>query len=126
MTMHQEISNGMGIIDSRDIISRIDELEAMEGSLNQDDLKELQTLKAFSSEASQYCEDWKYGATIVNESYFTIYIQEFIHDCYELPDEFKSNKWPFRHMKIDYEAAASEAKQDYTEVDFDGVTYLVR
>lgn len=31
-----------------------------------------------------------------------------------------------RHMTLDYEAAAQEAKQDYMELDFDGVAYLIR
>ena len=53
-------------------------------------------------------------------------VEELIDDCYELPKEFKSGEWPWRHMKIDFEAAAEEAKQDYTSVEFFGITYWIR
>jgi hypothetical protein len=43
-----------------------------------------------------------------------------------MPKEMNSGQWPYRHMTIDYEAAANEAEQDYMTVDFDGVEYLIR
>ena len=70
--------------------------------------------------------DWSYGETLVHEDYFTEYIEELINDCYELPKGFNSGDWPWRHMTLDYEAAADEAKQDYIDVTFDGQTYYIR
>lgn len=35
-----------------------------------------------------------------------------------------ATEWPLRH--IDWDAAAEELKQDYTSVEFDGVTYWIR
>jgi len=37
-----------------------------------------------------------------------------------------SGDWPWRHMSIDYEAAADEAKSDYTEINAGGETYWIR
>lgn len=90
-----------------------------------DDAHELKALLALADEAD--CSpDWLYGETLIHEDYFTDYIEELINDCYELPKEFNFNDWPWRHMTIDYEAAADEAKQDYIEVKFDGATYYIR
>jgi hypothetical protein len=141
-------SNTDDTIDSRDIIERIEELEAereeLESAVNDpesddetadaiaalaawdaDNLEELETLQALASEAED-SPDWVHGETLINESYFTDYIEELINDCYEMPKQMHSGDWPYRHMIIDYEAAAEEAKVDYTEVTFDGNVYLIR
>ncbi len=168
------ISNTDSVIDSRDIIKRIDDLtgdfqdlvdaiesaetdaeretafadlatwlighteiapdlEALDGITfddvsdwaESDDAHELRVLLALADEAD--CSpDWSYGETLIHEDYFTEYIEGLINDCYEPPKEFNSGDWPWRHMTIDYEAAADEAKQDYTEVTFDGQTYYIR
>ena len=90
-----------------------------------DDAHELKALLALADEAD--CSpDWSYGETLIHEDYFTDYIEELINDCYELPKGFNSGDWPWRHMTLDYEAAADEAKQDYMEVTFDGQTYYIR
>ena len=120
------------VIDSRDIIDRIEELrdllpdnasEVMPGTSAQlEELRtELRTLEAVAY-AGESSPDWQYGTSLIRDSYFTEYIRELIHDCYEMP---KDDSWPFRHMKIDYQAAADEARADYFELDFNGVTYLV-
>ena len=92
--------------------------------IDSDDLDELKTLEALAAECEGY-GDWEHGATLIHEDYFTSYIEELIDDCYELPKELTSGEWPYRHITIDYEAAAQEAKADYIEVDYDGVTYLM-
>ena len=90
-----------------------------------DDAHELKALLALADEA-ECSPDWSYGETLIHEDYFTEYIEELINDCYELPKGFNFGDWPWCHMTIDYEAAADEAKQDYTEVNFDGATYYIR
>lgn len=140
------ISNNDDVIDSRDVIARIEELKDelglsegdfdehgvnLRNSFNADPEKadlyaELKALEALAEEAEQYSSDWTHGETLIRRSYFVDYISEIISDCYELPKELTSGIWPYRHIKIDYEAAADEAEQDYTSVDFDGVEYLIR
>lgn len=131
--MSREISNMDDVIDSRDVIERIEELEAIDGIqdtidnlIEDDDAKELVSLRQLAEQAEGYAADWQYGEQLIRDSYFVDYIEQLIDDCYSMPKEFKSGDWPWRHMKIDYEAAAEEAKQDYTSVTFDGVTYWVR
>ncbi len=131
------ITNTDDVIDSRDVIARIEELEEMiadyenpEGilSLHDEHLEakaELATLRALADEAED-SSDWIHGEQLIRRSYFVDYIAEIIDDCYELPKELTSGNWPYRHITIDYEAAAQEAEQDYISVDFDGVEYLIR
>jgi hypothetical protein len=127
---------GQDVIDSRDIIERLEELET-DRSIAEDESRtalldfddeygeELEALKALENDAN--CSpDWIHGEVLINESYFTDYIEELIKDCYEMPSEIDSGQWPYRHMTMDYDSAADEAKIDYIEVDFDGSTYYIR
>jgi len=137
--MTNTISNMDDTIDSRDIIERIEELTDARDSLQSDyenadtadtadtarraldnweDAEELRILTALAEEASQYSPDWAYGSQLIRESYFEQAMDEMVAERYELPKEL-----PFwMIISYDYEAL----KQDYTEVDFDGVTYYVR
>ena len=141
---HTTLDTTADIIDTRDIIARIEELEAeyepisdsdddaaREAWDNTDEGKELSMLlelmegmKGYGGD-EQWRGDW-YPITLIRESYFTDYIKELIHDCYEMPKEMNTGAWPYRHMTIDYEAAADEAKGDYNELEIDGVTYFYR
>lgn len=117
------------VTDSRDIISRIDRVEtdlaaAIEaGDGTEFELrKELNALDAFATEASGYAADWRYGETIIHADYFVTYAEELAHDIGAVSAE--TSGWPNRH--IDWEAAADELKQDYSEVEFEGETYYIR
>jgi hypothetical protein len=133
--MHKTtIENTEDVIDSRDVIARLDELESCRddhetdptgGHFSDEDAAELAALRALADEAED-SSDWIHGETLIRRSYFVDYIAELINDCYEMPKEMNSGQWPYRHMTIDYEAAANEAEQDYMSVDFDGVEYLIR
>jgi hypothetical protein len=167
--------NGMDIIDSRDIIKRIEELESEEGDieeedyekaaraagwsksvhdparfvdkdgnlgpeewgdwqdvcddedievkgrLSEEDAEELKVLKALAEEAEGYSGDWHHGETLIRESHFEDYAQELAKDIGAIKGD---EGWPLNH--IDWEAACNELKHDYIELDFDGVTYLMR
>lgn len=123
------------VFDSRDLIERLEELEALEECANdpeatQEDLDEwtrdladeLTTLRAFAAEAEDYCEDWPYGETFIHEDYFTEYTKELVLDCgyipASLPDWIENN--------IDWDGVADELKVDYTEFELDGNTYYAR
>jgi hypothetical protein len=81
--------------------------------------EELHKLKAFRSELEGYC-DWTHGETLIRETYFVEYVQELVSDTGDMPREIPS------YIAIDWERTANNLKIDYTEGDFDGVTYLVR
>lgn len=125
------------VMDSRDIIERIEELEslreeAIEAGENLDDMgrawgvfstgeqEELVTLKALAEEASG-SPDWQYGETLIRDSYFEEYAQELAEECGMIPDGLS---WPMTY--IDWKQAARELQYHYISVDFDGVTYWIR
>ena len=156
--MRDAPSNTDDVIDSRDVIARIEELESeradlveatseVETAVNEaateddaedaqtahadavtalaewhesDEGKELETLKALADQCEGY-GDWAHGETLIRESYFRDYAMELAEDCGMIP---KDLAWPC--TCIDWEQACRELKMDYTEVDFDGVSYFMR
>jgi len=141
------MNNTDNLIDSRDIIERIEELEseledlksAVEETEESDDQEsiddiigllkdwerdyqeELDDLRNLQTECETYCSDWKYGATLIHEDYFEDYAKELAEDCGMVD---RSLSWPMNC--IDWEEAADQLKMDYTEVDFGGQTYYIR
>lgn len=125
-------TNTDNIIDSRDIIERIEALENERESLlyengggmsqdefdNSDEGKELETLKEFAEECEQYSSDWEYGETLIHRNYFNEYMDEIIEDCYELPKDLPY----WMNITIDYDAL----EQDYISVYLDDEEYLIR
>lgn len=115
--MTREISNSDDVIDSRDVIERIAELQ---GTNDPETLEELTALLALQDEAEGYAPDWKYGAQLIRDSYFVTAMQELCDDIGDLPKDLPS------YFEIDWEATARNLQVDYTSVEFDGVTYWVR
>jgi hypothetical protein len=132
------------IIDSRDVIARIEELQEMRSEIEDrsdrsdpgtvEHTSALEDLEAFDrseqheleelvalADAADGASDWEYGASLIRDSYFKEYAQELAEECGLLPE---SDKWPTRC--IDWDRAAEELKMDYFTVDFGGVTYWVR
>lgn len=125
--MAEEINNSMDIIDSRDVIARIDELESEIESAEEDGeepddemVEELEVLKALADEAGD-SPDWPYGEALIRDSYFEDYAQELAEDIGAID---RGASWP--NNCIDWEWAARELQHDYIAVDFDGVTYWIR
>lgn len=107
-----DFSNQSDVIDSRDIIARIEELtcelqvvhsELWENSQSvieedfdfwlsktikdedhelHDQAVELDSLKSLASECEDYSADWQHGETLVNRDYWIQYTKELIKDCY--------------------------------------------
>ncbi|MGH9890683.1 MAG: hypothetical protein ACREA0_01605 [bacterium] len=127
------ISNSDDTIDSRDVIARIGELSAkfVDLTLAQDEEAldewkgeygtELEALESLAEGAEGHCADWKRGEQLIRDSYFETYAQELAEDIGAIPD---GTQWPCTY--IDWEAAALALQQDYTGVDYDGVTYWTR
>lgn len=158
--MANTIDNFDDVIDSRDVIARIEELEeerealqleiddaevqwlkteagtdeahavvdrrqaayvALDAWTASDDADELRILKALADEASGYAADWRYGETLIRDSYFRDYAMELADDIGAVLD---NAQWPM--TCIDWDQAARELQMDYSAVDFDGVTYWIR
>jgi hypothetical protein len=123
--------NSDDIIDSCDVIARIEELESERDDAQEEsesalvswldeNATELNALLSLADEASDYAPDWHQGETLIRDSYFKNYAIELAEDC----GAPISNEWPMRC--IDWDQAARELQMDYTSVDFDGVTYWIR
>jgi hypothetical protein len=90
--------------------------EALTDFDNSDDAEELIALKELLDDIGG-CDE------LINDSYFLDYIKDIIDECYGINT---SGDWPYRHMAMDYDAAAEEAKQDYISVEYDGQTFWAR
>lgn len=128
-----DVSNDADLIDTRDVLDRINELEGDLESFYQDgpdtwdsedpDVIEIRQLQDLINEVAGYSEDKPAdGVTLIRATYFVRYMEEYFEDTSDTP--VKSHDWPFRH--IDWEAAADELRVDYTEVEYNGVSYLFR
>lgn len=117
------------IIDVRDLIERIEELQSDfdldPDLLGEEEREELQTLLAILEDLKgcggdeQWRGDW-YPITLIRESYFTDYVQELLEDCGEIPRDLP------HYIHIDWEATARDVMVDYSTVTIDGVDYLYR
>jgi len=154
--MAESIDSNADIIDIRDVIARVEELreereplEAEYNEVNESDdkdsdeavhdallaakeelddwdsenyaeLKSLQDLLESCKRRGgdeQWEGDW-YPISLIRDSYFNEAMDEMVEECYTLPKDL-----PFwMTITYDYEAL----KQDYTSVEFNGVTYWVR
>lgn len=106
--------------DSREVIARIEELEAEDG-LTIDERQEYEELTSFRDEWASYFSDWEHGVTFIRDDYFEDYAQEYAKDIGAIRDDAP---WPCDH--IDWEAAAEALMEEFTEVEFRGVTYYGR
>ena len=118
------------VIDSRDVIERIETLESdladfldeTDGALpeNFHEWDDLETLRALAAECSSLSANWEYGETLIRYSYWENYVQEMLEDCGIIP---KDLPW---YIAIDWETTADNIAQDYSVVEFDGINYYIR
>jgi hypothetical protein len=123
--MAREISNWDDVIDSRDVIERLAELDDLadpDTDYELDDAEETErtALRALVDEGEGF-EDWRHGATLIRDSYFEDYARELADDLGMTPNDVS---WPL--TCIDWEQATRELQMDYTSIDFDGTTYWTR
>ena len=136
------INNSLSIIASRDIIERVKELEEIlkkeyeneDSPLTfeeyidclhfEDDTLEAEYKHLFyvTEQCKDCVDDWEYGIPLIHEDYFTDYIKELLVDCGDIPEDLP---W-YINDNINWDGIAADCMCDYTEVDFDGVTYYVR
>ena len=131
------ISNVDDIIDSRDVIERIEELETIQAELVQqlsdgiiaeadmlvfdkEQGKELDMLRALADECNSLSSDWEFGEILIRYSYWENYIQEMLEDCGDIPADLP---W---YICIDWEITADNISQDYSIVEFNGIDYYIR
>ena len=135
------VDNTEPIIDSREVIERIDELRSEWDEATNDDhtdyaylseddwafglgeegAHELVALLELQEQAKGYAADWDHGEPLIRDSYFEDYARQLADDIGAVDSDLA---WPYTH--IDWEAAAASLQMDYTSVDFDGITYWIR
>lgn len=143
------VDEGEDIIDSRDVIEKIRELEndrdyikdkldeaaetepvdvekkvELEKQLrefdeDEDQGGELSKLKKLESELENE-GDWTHGITLINDSYFKQYAMDLAEDVEGMDDRH----WPF--TCIDWDQAVKELQHDYSSVEFGSTTYWYR
>ena len=137
--MPATFTNADETIDVRDVIARVETLEALrqpgpvdlgdaeDNEAAQDDLfQELATLEDLLSQLQgsggdeQWRGDW-YPVTMIADWYFRDYAQELADDIGAINSDAT---WP--NNCIDWDKAARDLRMDYTSVEFYGRTYWVR
>jgi hypothetical protein len=123
-------TNSDDIIDSRDVIEAIKEIQQELESLTfdaDDDIergeltKELNSLTDLQEEGEQVSSEWPHGETLIRDSHFVEYAQQLAEDIGAIED---FSHWPCDC--IDWDKAADALKMDYSTVEFDGETYYIR
>lgn len=140
-TLEDRVNNDQDIIDSRDLIARIEELEGEiaeleeeraylgEGRIDRlDEIRndlftmeaDLKALKEFAQEA-EYSPDFEHGEALIRDSYFAEYAEQLADDIGAID---KNAGWPMQF--VNWKEAAEALKQDYHLAEFDGEIYWIR
>lgn len=123
----------MPYIDTRDLAEELEELEARQAltealldpecpvveedtePLGEEETKRLEALRELRDEIGR---EWPYGEMMIP-------VEDFVEYAKELADEIITEvSWPLSH--IDWQAAADELAQDYTEIEWEGASYYIR
>lgn len=125
------------VLDVRDIAGHIREAASVvdaEDCTEDEQAEALEALKAYADAFNDltnidHGEDWEAladawdeldGPTMIRESYWVDYVEEYLKEIGYLPQDLAD------FIVIDWSATAENVKQDYTEFDLDGVTYYIR
>lgn len=118
------------VIDSRDMLERLQELEYLIEAYGDnkeaydseygDLVAEKKDLEEAIKDAREICSDFDHGEPLIADDYFVKYAKELASDCgYEA-----STEWPERC--IDWEMAADQLKEDYSEISLNETIYWIR
>lgn len=132
--MTYELNNTDDIIDVRDMIARVEELEDERDAFDtesgnfedSDEGAELAKLEEVLADLQgmggdeQWRGDW-YPITLIRDTYFKDYAQELAEEIGAIPE---GATWPC--TCIDWDQAARELQYNYSGVEIDGITYWTR
>ena len=83
----------------------------------EEELKEIEEIDNVENELGS---EFEYGVTLVDVDDWEEYVEELLEDTGYIPKDFPS--W----IEIDWKATANNVRQDYTEVTYQGNSYLGR
>ena len=123
MSSPMRITNDESIIDSRDVIARIEFLEssANAGYILEEEREELTVLRKLAEKGDSATNEWQHTVLLIRDSHFKMHAMDTAEEVGAIN---WNATWPLNC--IDWERAERELKQGYTSIDFDGVTYWVR
>jgi len=101
-------------------ISEVDFENEAFSEMYSEEIEEYEQVNDFCEELSNYAADFEHGESIIHSDYFEDYARELVEECGYISKDFPS--W----IAIDWESTAEAVKEDYTSVDFQGETYLIR
>jgi hypothetical protein len=136
-------------LDSRDLIKQCDELaeliadnhnEHVEDEslyIDSDDVKEHNASYLLNSTIDMEYEisdmfdimkledacgssEWDYGLFLIHEDNFQEYCKDLLQDCGDIPENLPD------YIAIDWDETADNLKVDYSEVEYQGESYLFR
>ena len=84
---------------------------------SEDELKEIEEIDTIENELGS---EFDYGVALVDVDDFEEYVEDLLDELGYIPKDFPS--W----IEIDWEATANNVRQDYTEVEYQGNSYLGR
>lgn len=89
----------------------------------QEELEEIAEIDRVEEEVNSYSEeDFEFGVTLISEYDFKEYCEDFVRDCGYLSRDTP----PLIENNIDWSGIAEDMRQDYTELEYQGRTYLFR
>lgn len=83
---------------------------------------EYKAIQEIDDVESEVGREFDYGCTLILESNFKEYCEELVSDIGDLPKDIPS----YLYNNIDWDGVADDLKADYSELDYDGETYLYR
>jgi hypothetical protein len=135
MTTETQLDLTADMIDVRDIIARVEDLESVIDTAPEDNIWTLEeqaeanreriALEAILDELKGYGgdEQWRgdwYPVTLIRGRYFTDYVRELLEDCGDVPRNLP------HYIAIDWETTARNVRTDYTPVLIESVAYWYR
>ena len=112
---YEEMTN-----DFEDILFEEEEIQSWKEDWL-DEIEEITDIEKLEDEVNEYAGDnFEDGVYLIVEDDFEDFVEQDLEDCGYIPKDFPT--W----IEIDWEATANNVRQDYTEVEFRGTTYLFR
>jgi hypothetical protein len=82
--------------------------------------EELAGLRKLNEEGEALTGEWTHGVSLINRTYWIEYVQELLTDIGDLPAKIP------HYIAIDWDKTADNIEANYSELEWDGETFLVR
>jgi hypothetical protein len=87
----------------------------------EEELDYYESIENFCKSLEDY-GDFNHGETIIHEDYFSEAMKDMVKDCGYIQKDLPS----FIENNIDWDGVADDLRVNYTEADFEGITYFMR